>query len=176
MHPNVCTITTYNSQDLWKWKLLSRIWLFVTPWTAAHQAPLSIEFSRQEYWSGLPFLFPGESSKPRDQTQVSRSAGGFFTTEPLGKTIKTDKDWKMLISFNYKEGFGLSGASQAACQCKRHRRRRFNLWVGRIPWKRKWQPTPVFLPGKFHGERSLAGYSPWGHKESHPTERLTMIE
>ena len=36
---------------------------------------------------------------------------------------------------------------------------------GRSPWKRKWQPTPTFLPGKFHGQRSLVGYSPWGHKE-----------
>ena len=37
-------------------------------------------------------------------------------------------------------------------------------WSGKIPWRRKWQPTPVFLPGKSHGERSLVGYSPWGHK------------
>ena len=42
-----------------------------------------------------------------------------------------------------------------------------------IPWKRKWQPTPVFLPGEFHGQRSLVGYSPWGHKESDATEQLT---
>ena len=39
-----------------------------------------------------------------------------------------------------------------------------------IPWRRKWQPTPVFLPGKFHGYRSLVGYSPWGHKELDTTE------
>ena len=38
----------------------------------------------------------------------------------------------------------------------------FDLWVGKIPWRRKWQPTPVFLPGKSYGQRSLAGYSPWG--------------
>jgi len=43
-------------------------------------------------------------------------------------------------------------------------------WVGKIPWRRKWQPTPVLLPGKFHGLRSLVGYSPWGHKESDTTE------
>ena len=36
--------------------------------------------------------------------------------------------------------------------------------IGKIPWRRKWQPTPVFLPGKFHGQRSLAGYSPWDHR------------
>ena len=46
----------------------------------------------------------------------------------------------------------------------------FNPWVGKIPWRRKWQPTPVPLPGKSHGQRSLVGYSPWGHKESDTTE------
>ena len=49
------------------------------------------------------------------------------------------------------------------CAC-RYRRCRFNPWVGKIPWRRKWQPTAVFLPGIFHRQRSLAGYSPWGHK------------
>ena len=44
------------------------------------------------------------------------------------------------------------------------RRQRFNPWVRNIPWSRKWQPTPVFLPGKSHGQRSLVGYSSWGHK------------
>ena len=51
---------------------------------------------------------------------------------------------------------------------------RFDLWVGKIPWRRKQLPTPVFLPGKFHGPRSLAGYSPWGHKESDTTEQLRL--
>ena len=45
-------------------------------------------------------------------------------------------------------------------------------WVGKIPWRRKWQSTPVLLPGKSHGQRSLVGYSPWGSKESDTTERL----
>ena len=49
----------------------------------------------------------------------------------------------------------------SARQCRKHR---LDLWVGKIPWRRKWQPTPVFLPGKSHGQRRLAGYSPWGHK------------
>ena len=43
-----------------------------------------------------------------------------------------------------------------------------------LPWRRKWQPTPVFLPGELHGQRSLVGYSPWGHKESDTTECLSM--
>jgi len=45
----------------------------------------------------------------------------------------------------------------------------------KIPWRRKWHPTPVFLPGKSYGWRSLAGYSPWGHKESDTTERLAYL-
>ena len=56
-------------------------------------------------------------------------------------------------------------------ETKRHR---FNLWVRKIPWRRKWQPTPVFLPGKPHGQRRLAGYSPWGHKELDVVERLCI--
>ena len=48
----------------------------------------------------------------------------------------------------------------------------FDPWVGKIPWRRKWQPTPVFLLGESHGQRSLAGYSPRGRKESNTTERL----
>ena len=47
-------------------------------------------------------------------------------------------------------------------------------WVGKIPWRRKWQPTPVILPGKFHEQRSLAGCSPWGCKESGMTEQLSL--
>ena len=52
-------------------------------------------------------------------------------------------------------------AKESACQC---RRRGFDPWVGKIPWRRKWQPTPIFLPGKSHGQRSLVGYSPQGPK------------
>ena len=48
----------------------------------------------------------------------------------------------------------------------------FNPWIGKIPWRRKWQPTPIFLPGKSHGQRSLADYSSWGHKKSDTTKRL----
>ena len=64
----------------------------------------------------------------------------------------------------------LSG-KEAACQCRRYD---FDPWVMRIPLCRKWQPTPVFLPGKFRGMRNLAGYSPWGHKESGMTERACI--
>ena len=51
----------------------------------------------------------------------------------------------------------------------------FDPWVRKIPWKRKWQPIPVSLPGKFHKQRSLAGYSPWGHKASDTTEHTAHV-
>ena len=50
---------------------------------------------------------------------------------------------------------------EPACHYSRCKRHRFDPWVGKIPWRRKWQPTPIFLPGKSHGQRSLVGYSPW---------------
>ena len=56
-------------------------------------------------------------------------------------------------------------------QCKRLK---FDPWVRKIPWRREWLLTPVFLPEEFHGQRSLVGYNPQGHKESDTTERLTL--
>ena len=51
----------------------------------------------------------------------------------------------------------------------------FDLWAGKIPWRREWLPTPVFLPGEFHGQGTLVGYSSWGHKELDTTEWLTLL-
>ena len=68
-------------------KWLSRVSLFATPWTVTYQAPLSMEFSRQAYCSGLPFPSPGGSSQPRDQTQVSCIAGKHFTIWATRKAI-----------------------------------------------------------------------------------------
>ena len=58
---------------------------------------------------------------------------------------------------------------ESACQCRRQSRHDFNPWVRKIPWRRKWQPTRGFLPGKSHGQKGLAGHSPWGCKKSDMT-------
>ena len=58
-------------------------------------------------------------------------------------------------------------------QCRRHRRCGFHPCVWKIPWRKKWQPTPVFLLGEFHGQRRLVGYSPKSSKESDMTEQLS---
>ena len=70
---------------------------------------------------------------------------------------------------NSKYTAGTSG-KKPTYQCRRCKRYRFYHWVGKIPWRRAWQPTPVFLPGKSHRQRSLVGYAPWGHKDSDTTE------
>ena len=62
---------------------------------------------------------------------------------------------------------------EPACQSMRCRRCGFDTWVRKIPWRRKWHPTPVFLQGKAHGQGSLEGYSPWGRKELDMTENST---
>ena len=71
------------------------------------------------------------------------------------------------------QGFpGGASDEEPACQCrrcKRCKRCRFDPWVRKTPERRKQQPTPVFLPGESLGQRSLAGYSPWGRKESDTT-------
>ena len=63
---------------------------------------------------------------------------------------------------------------ESICNAGRYRCCGFNPWVGKIPWRRPWQPTLVFLPGKSHGQRSLLGSSPYGCKESDMTEQMSM--
>ena len=129
-------------------------------------------------------------SKPSDHisehTKFSFSSkfhGGctFNTTPLLGDGPdpgERSEEWTELVTWSLSPGirvalplpgvipWWLSG-KESACQC---RRCRFNPWVGKIPWIRKWQPTPTFLPGESHGLRSLANYSPWCCKESTMTE------
>ena len=79
----------------------------------------------------------------------------------------------LLIFENNIPNIGFPGGTSSkepACQCRRHKRHGISPWVGKIPWRRKWQSTPVFSPGGSHGLKSLVGYSPWGHKESDTTE------
>ena len=81
---------------------------------------------------------------------------------------------------NYMISMSISGlprwlsGKESVCQCRWPRRHRFNPWAGKIPWRRKWQPSIVFLLGKSHGQRSLVGCSPWGCKESDMTEHTHM--
>ena len=74
-------------------------------------------------------------------------------------------------AINVEEGFsGGVSDTESVCQCRRHKRCGFDTWVGKIPWRRAWQPTPIFLLGESHGQGSLTGYSPEGCTESDTSE------
>ena len=145
----------------------------VTPWTLARQAPLSIGFSEQEYWSGFPCLPPGglqdSEIKPASPVSSAMQVDFFFFF-----CLWASGDTPSISMFIHVTCFpDDASGKEPACQCRRHERHGFDPWVGKMPWRRKWQPIPVFLPGESHGQRSLAGYTPWGHKESDMTKRLT---
>ena len=93
--------------------------------------------------------------------------------EPGSPAVQADSLLTELLfeTANLPMGFpgGISG-KEPVCQRRRLKRPAFDPYVGKIPWRRAWQPTPVFLPGESHGQRCLAGYSPWGRKELDTTE------
>ena len=84
-------------------------------------------------------------------------------------------NWETSLSLSHLLlGFpGGASGKELTCQFRRCNGCRFDPWVRKIRWRRAWQPTPVLLPGESHEQRSLAGYSPWGHKQSDMTEWLS---
>ena len=113
-------------------QLLSCVWLFATPWTAAHQASLFI-------------TNPQSPPKPMSIELVM----------PSNKLILCHPFLLLPSIFP---------------SIRRLNRHGLNPWVGKIPWREAWWPTPVFLSGESYGQKNLAGYSPWSCKESDMTE------
>ena len=95
----------------------------------------------------------------------------YIEKEPNTQKKNQKQKYQILALVPSQEGlpWWLMG-KESACQCKRHG---FDPWVKKIPWRGKWQPRPVFLPGKSHGQRSLADCHPQGHKESDTTLQLS---
>ena len=151
----------------------SHVQLFATLWTAAHQAPLSMGFSRQEYWSWLPCPPSGDLPDPGIKPLSLKSlalSGGFFTTSATWKESPYRNNWMQIIFPVIQLGFPDDASSkEPTCQYRRHKSL-LDSWIRKILWRRAWQPTPVFLPGESHRQRSLEGYKPQGHKESDSTE------
>ena len=110
-------------------------------------------------WQSTPVFLPGES-------QGQRSLVG---CRLWGRTRLRRLSSSSSICIFTGLPRRLSG-KESACQCRKWKRLGFNPWVRKIPWSRKWHPTPVFLPGESHGQRSLMGYSLWGRKEWDVTE------
>ena len=107
---------------------------------------------------------PGASSK----NLIFLDLHGFQEEEVRGVT-------KARVSFTIEFlGLCIPQRKKHWVQCRRHKRCRFNPWVQKIPWRRAWQPTAVFLPGETHRQRSLEGYSPWGHRETGLSTRACM--
>ena len=79
-----------------------------------------------------------------------------------------------MVTWGVHLDYGASLVAQMERICLQCRRPGFNPWLRKILWRRAWQPTPVFLPGEFRGQRSLVGYIPRGHRESDATERLAL--
>ena len=121
-------------------KSLSRVRLFATQWTIAYQAPQSMGFSRQEYWSGVPLPSPFQGLHT---CQVCKLTNLERSSQYETITISTGKKISDLIYF-----------------------RHYQTYICR----RQWHPTLVLLPGKSHGRRSLEGCSPWDRTESDTTE------
>ena len=118
-----------------------------------------------------PVLFPMS-----DCQHLGKKAGYFSSLCPAMAWSWKLHNWVLISYFASPFQTGdFPGGSDGKSVCLQCRRSGFDSWVGKIPWRRKWQPTPVFLPGKFHGQRSLVGYSQWGHKESDRTERLNFL-
>ena len=89
----------------------------------------------------------------------------YMLPDPWWSPWRQTSDWEVIQGFltEWKVDRGFPGGAsgkEPACQCRRHKRCRFDPWVGKIPWRRAWQPTPVFLPEESHGQRSLVGYNP----------------
>ena len=126
----------------------SSVWLFVTLWTVAYPSPLSLGFSRQEYWSGLTCPHPGD-----------------LPDQGIGPVS--------LISPALVGSLGFCGGSDSKESACNKRDLGLIPGLGRSPWRRARQPTPVFLPEEFHGQRRLIGYSLLVHKELDRTKWLS---
>ena len=101
-------------------------------------------------------------------TWVSVNSGSWWWTGRPGVLWfmglqRVRHDWATELNWCKKSGSpDGTGGKEPSCQCRRHKRHRFDPWVGKIHWKKAWKPTPVFFIGESHGQRSLVGYSPWG--------------
>ena len=175
------------------------VWPFSTPWTVARQASLSVGILQERTLEWVAISFSRGSSRPRNWTRSPTLQADSWPSEPPGKPFRAMKACYLKcygdtqehcsqISLSYLPLFlpypwvfkwqiislpflfdwpnlGFPGGSDSSLP---------RVWYlsQEDSWRREWQPTPVFLPGEFHGERSLVGCSPQGHKESGTTEGL----
>ena len=133
--------------------------------------PQSGKIPWRRKWQPIPVFLPGNFHGQNGQRSLASYSprGVKRVGYDLTTTVKTcGASFHTLICHFCSRfgGFpGGAGGKEPACQCRRCKRHRFDPWIGKIPWRRKWQPTPVFLPGESHGQRSLVGYNPLDHTQ-----------
>ena len=148
--------------------------------------------ARNSWGSVSPSAMWGEDSPPCPLPGLPGSAHQTSLWETLGRAWKVEETiqwtnqnyghkWEISVHKLQNDTFLAFLTSQVVLVVKKPsanavdaRDTGFDPWVGKIPWRRKWHPTPGFLPEESHGQRSLAGYSPWGHKELDTIEHLSI--
>ena len=142
---------------------LSRVWLFATPMDCSLPGYSVQGIFQARVLEWVAISFSRESSWLRDWTWVFALQADALPSKPPGRTRS---------QFS-KQSSQASLVAQMVNNLPATRRPGLDPWVRKIPWRREWQPNPVFLHGQFHGQSSLAGYCPWGHKELGTTELVT---
>ena len=169
----------YNYVCVTRWHILnehgvlscfSHFWLCATPWTVAHKAPQPTGFSKQEYWSVLPFPTSGDILDPGIEPEYLTSSalsGRLFITSTSTVPFNFQKSYDIALLFF---SFSWWRSKISACQSKRHNRCSFWSLDKEDLQEKKMTTQSIFLPGKSHGQRNLVSYSSWCHKESDTTE------
>ena len=152
-------------------RLLAAVVLLLRSTGCRHVGFRSHSTRAQQLWSlGMAAPQPVESSWAKGRTHVPC----------IGRRLLIHSPTREDLFCVFEVSSSMNGlprwlsVKESACQFRRRRSPEFDPQVGKISWRSVWQPTPVFLPGESHGQRSLAGYSPWGHRESDTTQRLSM--
>ena len=127
------------------------------------QNPIGKRASETVFRGQSPVIQNKLSKRPRMNLRKNNTGNGL-------EEIKGIKKSQVFMPMGFPSD---SAGKESTCQCRKYRRCRFDPWVRKIPGGGKWQSTPVFLPEKSHGQRSLVGYCPKGQKESDPTEQLS---
>ena len=168
------------------------------PWDATPQQPMRSPLIYIKYFVATLWGFPGGSEvkasafnagDPGSIPGSGRSSGEGNGNPFQYSCLENPMDWgtwwatvhgvaksrMQLSDFTHSLwGFPSGSVVESSCRCRRHG---FSPWVRKSPWRRKWLSTPVFLPGKFHGQRNLVGYSPWDRRVRHDwaTNTFTFI-
>ena len=125
-------------------------------------------------WTEEPSRLLVAHGVAKSRTRLSDFTSLHFKRSVNSSYLVTAFLWGAALPYSSFQG-GASG-KEPACQWRRPKRPGFDPCVGKIPWRRKWQPTPVFLPGDLHGQRSLVVCSLWCNKESDITEDACSLE